>query len=94
VPIVGIGEVESVHEMLEAGNETVGNRLDHQRASAIERFGLQVRAVRQDIPEALVEDEIAPLRANEPGPRDTDQEVSKRRRIQDARVVDDDESHQ
>jgi len=55
VPIVGIGEVESVHEMLEAGNETVGNGLDHQGASAIERFGLQVRAVCQDVPEAFVE---------------------------------------
>jgi hypothetical protein len=72
---------------------SVGHGLRHQLACALEGLGLQIGTVLEDVPKALVEDRHRPSRAHDAGVDETAEQVTKRRRIEHACVVDDDERH-
>jgi len=93
VTIVDVGKNERVDELLEVGHHAVGHCLRHQLPRALEGLGLQVGTVLEDVPKALVEDRRRPPRAHDAGVAETDEQVTKRRRIEHACVVEDDERH-
>ena len=69
----------------------------HQFARPLESFLKRSSLVRgtspNDAPEALVEDSVSPACAHQVCHPHPDQKVPKRSRMQDARIVDDDEGH-
>jgi len=56
-------------------------------------LGSAVRTVREDAVEALVQNPLRPARLHETLAIEAKEEVSQRRRIKHARVVEDDEGH-
>src|SRR5687768_6996677 len=54
---------------------------------------LELRSLFENRSKAFVEDLVGPSRPDDARLRDADEQVTKRRRIKDARVVDDDECH-
>lgn len=75
-------------------DQAVGHGLDHQLARTHQHLGSQLGPVLEDVAEALVEDLVGPARAKETGPSEPHQQIAKRRGVEHARVVDDDERHQ
>ena len=86
-------ESEAIDQILETLDEAVGDGIVHEFARSRESLRPEIGAPRQDAPEALVEDPLGPARMHHAGVRDADQKVAERRRVQDARVVEDDECH-
>jgi len=73
--------------------ELLSHGLGHQLAGALQSHGLQIGAVLEDVAKALVEDRRRPSRAHHARVREADQEIAKRRRVENAGVVEDDERH-
>ncbi len=93
VPVLGIRELETADELLEAIDHAIWDRGHHERPRARELSRREVRTLCEDVREALVEDLLRPSSAHDARSRDADEEVAQRRWIQDAGVVDDDERH-
>ena len=93
VPIVAIGQNETVDQPLESGDHAVRHRSRHQLARPLEGLRLEVEAVLEDVPEALVQDRVRPPRTHHAGVRQAHEQIAKRGRVEHACVVEDDERH-
>lgn len=91
--VVRIRQRQSWDEILVAFDQAVWDRGVHQGPGSLERSRLQIWAVRQDAAEALVEDLVAPPRTYETRPGEPKEPITEGRRVEHARVVDDDEPH-
>ena len=76
-----------------AADHCVGYRDVHQLSRAPERGWVQLGTDADDASLPLVEDRIAPSSADEAGQRETNERVSQRSSVQDARIVDGNEGH-
>lgn len=93
VPVVGVGQVDRVDERLVAGDQAVADCLVHQLAGAGQLLRGEIGTVREEVVEDLVEDLVGPLRLDESGLGDADEQVSERARVEHVGVVQDDEGH-
>jgi hypothetical protein len=71
VTIILVREVETFDEGFEAGHDAIGHGLPHEFACARQRFRFEVRTIRENIAEALVEDWLGPPSARRPCLRNT-----------------------
>lgn len=94
VPVVGVGEVELVDQVLVAGHGHVADRVVHRTAGAIQTCGVEVGAVGAQVVEHLIENPICPLRVHQPREPDPDQHVPERGGVEYVGVADHDHRHQ
>jgi hypothetical protein len=93
VPVVGVRKREPVNELLEARHHAVGDGSFHQLPRPGEGLWLQLWPLLQDVPKALVEDDLGPPRPHHAGAREPNEQIPQRRRVEHAGVVDDDKRH-
>lgn len=93
VPIIRIGKIESVFEVLVAIHNAVWYHLAHQASGPLERRWWEIGTLCHDAIKAFIENAFGPACAYHTGIRDAQEEIPNRGGIQDARIVDDDERH-
>lgn len=93
VRISRIGQVETDFEVLESFDDAVGNRIAHECTCTREVNCTEIRPSLEDAGEAFVEDALRPSRSHDSRVRDANKQVTKRSRMKDTSVVDDDERH-
>jgi transposase len=93
VAVVGVRQVEGVDQGLVARHEAVAHRAIHQFARPGQPLRIEVRPVRRELAEDLIEDPVGPLRLDQSRLSDADQQVSERARVQHVGVVENDERH-
>jgi len=93
VTIIRVRQVQTLLQVLESSDKAIGNRIAHEAARSIKRASLQFHSLSGNVTEALVQYSLRPTRANNPCIRDPNQEIANWRRVEDASVVQDDESH-
>jgi|GEM_PF-5571652 len=93
MPILGIWQLQCRDKALIVLNEAVRHRSIHQIAGALELFLGEVGAISQEVSCPFVVDVPGPSGGEEPRSSQPDQEVTQRSGVENACVVDDDETH-
>lgn len=87
VQVIWIGEGSAREMTLESLHERPGNGGVHEPACAVELVPREIGPVFQEIPDPFIVDRFRPSCANQPRTRQADQEVAKRRGIQDVCII-------
>lgn len=93
MPIIGIGQRQAIDQGLEAAHDAVRDGFGHELPRTSESFRPQIRPALEDGAKALVQDGLGPSSTNQPGSAEPNEQVTKRRWVQHAGVVEDDEGH-
>ena len=92
MPIPRIREGQTLYKGLIAFDKAIGNSLIHQLAGP-GQVTLKVRSLIKQVLDPFLVNPVSPFRREQTRGGKPDQEVPKRRRIEDTRVVDDDKTH-
>jgi len=85
--VIRVRQRDGVDERLVASHKAIPDMGVQQVASSLKLFRLHVRTVFENVPHPLVVDGIGPFGAVKFRDRDMPQQVAKRSRIEDARVI-------
>jgi len=86
VAVIRVGKPECGGEFLGAGDEAVWDGLIHQAAGALEHFGAEIGTVPEEAADPLIVNAVGPARAEDSLDADFQQDVPKRRGVEDAGV--------
>ena len=86
--VVRIGQRKGCDQVFVAGHEAVTDGLVHKASGSCQALGGEAWIVLEDIANPFIMDRLGPLCTHESRLREPDEQVAKRSRVKDVRVVD------